>query len=455
MNLFLADAAMWMNAHGEFPAEASAMGYSIDSRTIKEGELFFAVRGERLDGHDYVAAALERGAVAAVVNHEWSADGIPLEKLLRVNEPLLALQRLAGAVRRHWGKRVIGITGSAGKTTTKEAVAKVLEARYRVLKTQGNLNNGFGVPLQLLKLEPNHEVAVIEIGMNHAGEIRDICTFTQPDWAVVTNVGMAHTENFADGIAGVARAKYELVESLPHGGVAILNGDDAYVSQFGRDLDGKAVYFGTGVTADPHATQIEELGADGMRFEVEAGDEKAQVELHLLGKHNVLNALAAIAAGVECGIPLAECAHMLGEMSAGDKRGQIIQWHNAAIVNDCYNSNPAALKAMVNTLAAMQAKRRIVVAGEMLELGEAAADLHKECGQHMAASGVDFVLGVRGNAEFIVKAAEQLGVESKFVTTPEEAGEWLKANLQAEDAVLLKGSRGVQLERALKILLQL
>jgi UDP-N-acetylmuramoyl-tripeptide--D-alanyl-D-alanine ligase len=288
--------------------------------------------------------------------------------------------------------------------------------------------------------------------MNHAGELRDICAFTQPDWAVITNVGMAHTENFSDGIAGVARAKYELVASLPHGGVAILNGDDPYVSQFGRDFDGKAIYYGTRTTADPCATHIEELGAEGVRFTVESGEETATVQLQLLGKHNVLNALAAIAAGIESGIPLAECAVALAAMAPGDKRGELVEWHGAAIINDCYNSNPAALMAMVDTLLSMPATRRIVVAGEMLELGDAAAALHAECGRHIAAAGITHLIGVRGNAKHIVEAAARLGVPAEFVDTPEAAGEWLKSHLQPGDAVLLKASRGVQLEHALKVL---
>ncbi len=454
MRLTLELAAQWMQAVGEFDAQATATGYSIDSRTVQSGELFFAVRGERFDGHDYVAAALARGAVAAVVRGGWHNDAVPREQLLHVDDPLAALQRLAGAVRRSWGKRVIGVTGSAGKTTTKDAVAAVLASRYRVLKTQGNLNNGFGVPLQLLKLEPLHEVAVIEMGMNHAGEIRQICSFTQPDWAVITNVGMTHVENFADGIVGVARAKYELVEPLPHGGVAVLNGDDPYVSQFGRDLEGKAIYFGTKAGCDPLATEIEELGAEGTRFMVEAGEQRAEVRLQLLGRHNVMNALAAIAVGMESGISLVECAHALAMMTPGDKRGELVQWKGASLLNDCYNSNPAALQAMVKTLMSVPAKRHIVVAGEMLELGDAAAALHAECGRQMAAVGVTMLLGVRGNANHIVTAARDGGIAAEYVDTPEQAGQWLRKNLLPGDAVLLKASRGVQLEGALKALSQ-
>src|SRR6202041_1603431 len=239
-------------------------GYSIDSRTVDAGDLFFAVRGERLDGHDYVAAAFERGARAAVVSRARVAslpNAVLARPLLISEDPLLALQALAAHVRRRWAKRLVAITGSAGKTTTKEAVAAALGARYNVLKSRGNLNNGFGLPLELLRLEPEHEFAVIEMGMNHSGEIAMLARIAAPDWGVVTNVGTAHVENFSLGQAGIARAKFELVEALPASGVAFLNCDDAYVSQFGRDFPGRVVYFGAGPCADPRTVAASEDAA--------------------------------------------------------------------------------------------------------------------------------------------------------------------------------------------------
>ncbi len=430
-------------------------GYSIDSRTVHAGDLFFAVRGDRFDGHDFVEAALGAGAVAAVVSAARSlryADEGIRERLFLVDEPLAAMQRLASSVRRHWGKRVIGITGTAGKTTTKEAVAQVLGSRFRVHKSQGNLNNHFGLPLELLKLEPEHEVAILEMGMSHAGEIAALCRIAAPDWAVVTNVGTAHAENFSDGQAGIARAKYELVASLPRQGTAILNCDDAYVQQFGRDFSGKAIYFGMGACADPRVESIFPLGAEGTRFTVLAGEERAEVHLRLLGEHNVRNALAAIAVGIASGIPLKVCAAALGEMTAPDKRGQTLEVRGATLLNDCYNSNPLALRAMVDTLLTVPAGRRIAVAGEMLELGPTAPQLHYECGEYMGQRGVDIVIGVRGEAASIVRGAKAAGAEAIFVAAPEDAGLWLRENLRAEDAVLLKASRGVRLERALEVL---
>jgi UDP-N-acetylmuramoyl-tripeptide--D-alanyl-D-alanine ligase len=459
MKLQLQDIATYMGAElrpreGD-PPQQPATGYSIDTRTLSPGDLFFAVRGERYDAHDFVAAALQRGARAAVVSRSKLTELLDLahtHTLLIVDDPLIALQTLAAAVRRHWNKRVIGITGSAGKTTTKEAVAAVLGARFAVLKSQGNLNNEFGMPLQLLKLEPEHEIAVIEMGMSHAGEIAALARIAHPDWGVVTNVGSAHAQNFPDSVAGIARAKYELVQSLPASGVAILNCDDPYVGQFGRDFHGRSIYFGMGPCADPRASNIEELGAEGMRFQVTAGETQATVTLPLLGRHNIWNAMAAIAAGLEAGIPLAECAAAAGRLRPPDKRGEVLRIGDATVINDCYNSNPEALKSMISTLAAMPAKRRILVAGEMLELGPESISLHRECGRAAAEAGIDLVVGVRGNAQHIVEGAREAGALAIFLPLPLEAGEWLKAELRPGDAALLKASRGVGLEQALRVL---
>jgi UDP-N-acetylmuramoyl-tripeptide--D-alanyl-D-alanine ligase len=466
MQLSLEQIRLWMSA--EFAvsggarrrakgadAEEHARGYSIDSRTVQPGEVFFAVRGERLDGHDFVEAALQAGAMAAVVAAEQLprfSNGEVRKSLLAVDDPLAAMQRLASSVRRHWGKRVIGVTGSAGKTTTKEAIAAVLETRFRALKSQGNLNNHYGLPLQLLKLQPEHEVAILEMGMSHAGEIAALCKIAAPDWGVVTNVGMAHAEGFADGQAGIARAKYELIASLPRHGCAFLNCDDAYVQQFGRDFDGTVIYYGTGACADPRAESIRSLGTSGMEFTLLAGEQRTPVRIQLIGEHNVRNALAGLAVGLASGISAQEGAAALQALSPADKRGQTLRIRGATLLNDCYNSNPQALQAMVDTLMALPAQRKIAVAGEMLELGPTSSALHRECGESMARRGVDIVVGVRGEAAAIVAGAKAAGAEAIFVATPEEAGEWLKKNLRAGDAVLLKASRGVRLERALEAL---
>jgi UDP-N-acetylmuramoyl-tripeptide--D-alanyl-D-alanine ligase len=268
---------------------------------------------------------------------------------------------------------------------------------------------------------------------------------------VVSNVGPVHLEFFPDGLAGIARAKYELIEALPRDGVAVLNFDDPYVVTFGEGLPARAVFYGMGEGAEVRAVHVTEVGAEGVVFTVEAKGERASVQLKMLGRHNVPNALAAIATGLRSGMGLDECAAAVGEMRAGDKRGEVLEWRGAALINDCYNSNPTALNAMVDALMAIPGERHVVVAGEMLELGPEATALHSECGWRMAERGVDFVLGVRGEAAAMVAAAKERGVEGLFVTSPEEAGEWLVANVRPGDVVLLKASRGVRLERALMV----
>jgi UDP-N-acetylmuramoyl-tripeptide--D-alanyl-D-alanine ligase len=458
MKLTLAEAAIGAGAVLEIPASvvnAGALmvnGYSIDSRTVGVGELFFAVRGERHDGHDFLEAALRRGAIAAVVSRARVAtlpDAVLAVPLLIAEDPLLALQALATHVRRQWGRRVVAITGSAGKTTTKEAVAAALGAKFNVHKSRGNLNNGFGLPLELLRLEPEHEIAVVEMGMNHAGEIATLARIAAPDWGVVTNVGTAHIENFPDGQAGIARAKLEMVAALPANGVAFLNCDDPYLSQFGRDFPGRTVYFGAGPCADPRVLETSE-DLEGLHLRFRAGEREGELTLQLLGAHNASNALAGLAVALEAGVELDAAVATLASLTAGDKRGQVIEIAGATILNDSYNSNPEALRSMIRTLAGRSAGRRILVAGEMLELGEQGPALHTACGRAAAEAGLDMVAGVGGNAVHLAAAACAGGVAALFLPDAEAAGRWLRQTLQPRDVVLVKGSRGVHLERAIE-----
>jgi UDP-N-acetylmuramoyl-tripeptide--D-alanyl-D-alanine ligase len=452
MKLPLWRIAEFTAAKGDVDQEMAAMGYSIDSRTLSPGDLFIAVKGERYDGHDYVAAALDQGAVAAIVQ-SGRAINADSTRLLFVEDTLSALQSLGAAARRLWGKPLLAVTGSAGKTTTKEILAHILATRFRVMKSTGNLNNHIGLPLQLLKLETEHDLAVVEMGMNHAGEIRALGTLAHHDLAVVTSVAPVHLE-FFQSLADIARAKYEIIETLHTGGVAVLNADDEYVSQFGRDFKGKVVTFGIRRASDVCAQNVKLNGVAGSAFDLVAGGMSERVTFPLVGEHNIYNALAAAAAAMERGITPTQAAAALSSVQAGDKRGQILQIGGASIVNDCYNSNPRALDAMVDALASMKAKRRILVAGEMLELGPTAEALHRECGRHAANAKLDLVIGVRGLAKAMAEAACGAGVPALFLETPEQAGALLARQLASGDVVLLKASRGVKLERALEALQQ-
>jgi|SRR5579863_535213 len=449
MKLPLARVAKFLSATGAFNHEGVAQGYSIDSRTVQAGDLFFAVKGERLDGHDFVTQALEKGAIAAVVRNDQLVRYPVKTRLMVVDETLLALQTLASAVRRLWAKPLVGVTGSTGKTTTKEAIAHVLASRFRVLKSEGNFNNHFGLPLMLLKIEPEHDIAVIEMGMSHAGEIAALAKIAQPEIGVVTNVAPVHLE-FFDSIAGIARAKYELIEALPVSGTAVLNADDEYVSQFGRDFRGNVVTYGMGAASGVRAENIQPHGPEGSVFDVVMGGCREKAEIHLVGAHNIYNALAAVAVGLERGLSPSEAVAALTTLAPADKRGQVVKLGNTTVINDCYNCNPKALEAMVDTLAAMPAKRRVAVVGEMLELGPAGDQLHRQAGKHIAMKKIDLLLGVRGEAQAMVDAARDMGMRAEFVATSEEAGEWLARETRDGDLVLLKASRGVKLERALE-----
>jgi len=325
----------------------------------------------------------------------------------------------------------------------------VLSTKFQVHKSEGNFNNHFGLPLMLLRLEPEHDIAVVELGMSHLGEITALAQIAQPNVGVVTNVAPVHLEYF-NSIAEIARAKYELVQSLPGDGTAILNADDEYVSQFGREFKGKVVKYGLGSMANVRAENIQPRGEQGSVFDVVVGDHREHATLPLVGAHNVHNALAAVAVALEHGFALHEAVAALATLVPADKRGQVVRVGNITVINDCYNSNPKALAAMVDALATMPARRRIVVAGEMLELGPLGAEMHRESGMHISRKGIDVLIGVRGLAQEMVNAVKASSISAQFVATPEEAGEWLRQNARDGDVVLMKASRGVKLEKALE-----
>jgi UDP-N-acetylmuramoyl-tripeptide--D-alanyl-D-alanine ligase len=265
----------------------------------------------------------------------------------------------------------------------------------------------------------------------------------------VTCVAPVHLE-FFKSVAEIARAKFELIESLPAGATAVLNADDEYVSQFGRDFHGKVVTFGMRASAEVRAENIEPRGPAGSVFDIVVGSCRETAVLPLVGKHNVYNALAAVAVALERGLTPSEAVAALAALTPADKRGQVLQLGNITVINDCYNSNPKALEAMVDALSAMPAKRRIVVAGEMLELGPTGEELHRQCGRHIAEKRIDVLVGVRGLAQHMVEAAKNAGTQAEFVASPEEAGQWLAREARDGDVILLKASRGVKLEKALE-----
>jgi UDP-N-acetylmuramoyl-tripeptide--D-alanyl-D-alanine ligase len=355
-----------------------------------------------------------------------------------------ALQDLGGWARQKWGGRVIGVTGSAGKTTTKDAIAHLLETELPTGKTSGNFNNHVGVPLSLLRLPDGCRAGVIEMGMNHAGEIRRLAEIAKPEIGVVTNVGYAHVE-FFDSIEGIAAAKRELIEGLPPDGIAVLNADDSRVSRFREVHPGRSITFGFSEGADVRAVNVE-FGSAGSRFQALGVD----FENAMSGRHAVMNLLAAIAVAHVFEIPAGRLRAAVASSTAGDMRGQRTVHQGIVIWNDCYNSNPEAAQSMLDVLRETPAVRRIAVLGEMLELGSAAEELHRQVGRYAAGRGVDLLIGVHGAARAMVEAATRAGVEAQFFEDPAEAGDCVRRVARSGDAVLFKGSRGIKVEKALE-----
>jgi len=417
-------------------------GWSIDTRTLEAGDLFFALAGPEHDGHDYVRAALEKGAAGAVAERD-----IGVAHLMIVPEPLAALQRLAAWARCRWGGQVVGVTGSAGKTTTKDITAEVLAAELSVGKTAGNLNNHFGVPVSILRLPDDCRVAVLEMGMNHVGEIRALARIARPNIGVVTNVGYAHVEAFGS-IEAVAEAKRELIEELPADGVAVWNADDPLVSGFRQAHAGRSVTFGLSEAADVRAERVE-LGSDGVRFRALG----VEFETRLMGRHGLSNVLAGIAVAHVFGIAPERLREAVSRLAPGKMRGERLERNGVVIWNDCYNSNPEAVRAMIDVLHETPARRRLAVLGEMLELGLSTEPLHRDIGRYIAGRGIDVLVGIRGAARYIVDEAVRAGMSAGaayFFEDPTTAGDFIRQMIREGDAVLFKGSRGVRVEQALE-----
>jgi len=442
--------------------EREPLGYSIDSRTIRAGDLYFAIRGEHHDGHQFVAEVLNKGAIGAVVSRDFQLaqpDGPrdDVAMLIRVDDTLAALQQTASAVLRHWRGQVVAVTGSMGKTTTKEMTAQALMIAGRVIKSTGNLNNDYGLPLSILKMESDgaqaddFDYAVFEMGMNHKGEIARLARVAPPDCGVVTVVAPVHLE-FFDSLDGIASAKAELVTGIKPNGVAVLNADDARVAPM-RRMRGDIAYrmFGIESPADVMARNIEPDGLNGTRFLLVTPRGETKVKLAVAGRHNIYNALAAATVADYYDAPLADIAETLAESASPRMRGEVVRLANGiTLVDDSYNSNPRALVEMVKTISANRGvQRRIVVAGEMLELGVTGAALHREAGGQIAGLGIDLLIGVRGLAAEIVEGARAAGMQidtTIFCATPDEAAEVLQREARAGDLILVKGSRGVRTE---------
>jgi UDP-N-acetylmuramoyl-tripeptide--D-alanyl-D-alanine ligase len=437
---------------------------SIDSRTLQPGELFFAIRGDRFDGHDFVAQVLSAGAGGVVVSRssasEAAADAAPdatpdAAVRIEVGDTTRALQLMAREVRRQSRARVIAITGSAGKTTTKEVTAEFLKLRYDTFRNKGNLNNHIGLPLSLLELRDRPEMAVVELGMSAPGEIRTLVEIAEPDVRVWTNVGAAHLESFPS-VDAIADAKAEVLEFATSNSCLVMNAADPRIVARTRTFPGRTWTFGIDTPADVRASEVRELGVDGVQARVDTPAGSVDLRSPLLGRANLNNVLAGMAVALDAGVALTDLVERTQTLTPASHRGQVVRTAaGVTVLDDSYNANPLAVRRALEVLAAdTHASRRIAVLGEMLELGPESTQLHEECGRAAVSAHVDRLLTVGGApARALGLAAIAAGLAPEAVTHVADstaAADVAVGLVQAGDLVLVKGSRGVRLERVVE-----
>ena len=433
------------------PADAVFSGVSIDSRTLQPGGLFFAIVGERLDGHRFVGAAHAAGAAGLVVS-DASAGGGPWPAgltVIGVDDTTRALQRLAKHIRRASGAQVVAITGSVGKTTTKEMTADLLGARFRVFRNHGNFNNHIGLPLSLVELRHRPEIAVVELGMNHAGEIRALVDLAEPDVRVWTLVAEVHSA-FFPSIDAIADAKAEILEGATPSSLVVANAADPLVMARVAKTPARVMTFGIDVPADVGATDVRDDGLAGTRARVVTPDGQIEIAVPLLGRGHLANALAALAVGTHFGVALDVMAARVAAFTPATRRGEVWRLRDGlTLVDDSYNSNPRALQRTLEAIAAETGcRRRVAVLGEMLELGDQAPALHESCGRAAAQAGIALLVTVGGApAAAMAAGAVAAGMPASavlHVATSAEAAEAVMARLRAGDLLLVKGSRGIR-----------
>ncbi|MCL6450028.1 MAG: UDP-N-acetylmuramoyl-tripeptide--D-alanyl-D-alanine ligase [Acetobacteraceae bacterium] len=429
-------------------------GVEVDSRRVQPGDLFCALAGSRTDGHRFVGQAFERGAAGALVSR-WPlpppGDPVPLEAgraVVLVDDTLAALGRLSAFHRTRFEPLVVAVTGSVGKTTTKDMAAAVLARRYRTLKTEGNYNTEVGLPLTLLRLRRDHQAAVLEMGMRGRGEIAYLAGLARPRVGVVTNVGPTHLERLGS-LEAVAQAKGELLSALPHGGTAVLNSDDTWCRGLGRETAARVLWFGLEPGAEVTAEALASRGLEGSTFVLASPWGRAPVSLPLPGRHQVMNALAAAAVGLALGVEPGEVGRGLAEAEPGEFRMQVLERPGLTILADCYNASPASVRAALCILAEVAGGRRVAVLGDMLELGSFEVEGHREVGRAAVAAGVGLLVTVGPRARMIAEEARAAGLPAYAVLEADDnpgALSLLRGVLRPEDTVLVKGSRALGME---------
>jgi UDP-N-acetylmuramoyl-tripeptide--D-alanyl-D-alanine ligase len=423
--------------------------WAIDSRAVAAGEMFVAIRGERFDGHDFARVALDRGAAGVMVEAERVTELRSTPLAIAVKDTTRALQDVAREVRRRSGAKVVAITGSAGKTTTKELTADFLSSRFRVFRNKGNLNNHIGLPLSLLQLRTRPDVAVVELGMNHAGEIRTLVGIAEPEVRVWTNVGDAHL-GFFESADRLADAKAEILEGARPTDQLVANADDARIMSRAPAFAGRTVTFGLSEAADVRASAVQHRGLDGIAARLTTSAGSVHLSTPLLGIGNLLNLLAATAVAGEFGVPLDEIAERASRLQAPAHRGELLRLPGGiTLIDDSYNSSPAALMRALETIkASTGSARKVAVLGEMLELGDHSSRLHEQCGRAAADAGLDLLLAVGGDAASrLAHAARETGMGDAavmYARTSDEAASLALEKIRPGDLVLVKGSRGIR-----------
>ena len=437
-------------------ADFDFSGVTTDSRAVKAGELFVALKGGNFDGHDYCVKAAELGAAGVVVSHD--VEGLPAGvSVFKVEDTLLAYQQLAHAYRlKQQGLKVFAITGSNGKTSTKDLLAACLGAKYKVVKTQGNFNNEIGLPKTLLSIQPDTDIAVVEMGMRGLGQIAELCRIAEPDSGLITNVGETHME-LLGSMENIGKAKSEIVVDLPSDGFAVLNGDNEYVLAAAGKTKAQVVYFGLGENCDYRGSDIvtSALGTTFTCTEKKSG-KSVSVRLQLIGEHNVYNALSAIAGAACYGVPLEDSAKALATARLTGSRQEIIYIGDITFINDAYNASPASMEAALKTLAeakkaAHGAVRTIAVLADMLELGAISEDAHRRVGRWAVENGVDYVLTYGPEAAYISEEVKKLGGETCHYADRQGAADKLRQLATAGDIILLKGSNSMQVGKMLEL----
>jgi len=443
--------AGWINGRIMGNGAAVVEKVSTDTRTLTEGSLFVAIRGEKFDGHSFIGEALRKGARIVISEEEYPVNGD--ETVIVVEDTVKALGDLARNYIRSFDITVIGITGSVGKTTTKEMIAQVLSTQYNVHKSMGNFNNHIGLPLSVLNLDRSHSVAVFEMGMSALGEIDYLSRIIQPDIGIITNIGISHIEKLGSR-QNIMRAKLEIINGMKENGVLILNGDDELLSGLEGLLPMPVVFYGINENCDVKGYGIVSMGEKGVRFTVNIRNRDVDIFLPVPGIHNVSDALAAIACAVELGITDENIQKGLIRYSSEKMRLNIMEYGNVKVINDTYNAAPSSVMAALSVLREISGERRsIAVLGDMLELGEYACEAHKSVGVRVAHENICYLVAIGELARDYVTGATEAGMDKSrtvHFSDPEKAVDFLKELIKPDDVILFKGSRGMQLDRIIE-----